>query len=241
MVNVTMAPRPADVQGHCESNSTQAGGVRMSIYHQGANPMSGYIAQFANHSESEQRSKAEEKVVHTIQKIADTSEFCAAATDTNVRSWNVYLDHIVDISNDHVEVRAKLVYSASGDSDEDRPFSGNRIEGEAVAIIDDDEHIRYEEVTAEVDWTSELVVGTPEWLHFWLQKEWSPSRQSEAKHIKIDGHEVAVGPDHNNSSVWKYGIELKPPEQITWRTREYSSEQEAKKAALQELAGVLGP
>jgi len=48
------------------------------------------------------------------------------------------------------ECTVSLSYSASGDQDKEKPYSGDTVVGTAVAVIDSQGNVQYSEITADV-------------------------------------------------------------------------------------------
>ena len=215
--------------------------------------MPGYINQFAPLSKAEQKREAEQKLRATIHQIVHVSDFATVTADTNASLWGVddFSVGAINIDRNEREVRVTLTYSASGTQDENRPFAGRIIEGKAVALIDDDGAVRYDDVSADLTAVQEpysstrvrpqnLPPGSPAWYDYWLNREWTLARTgSGARHVTVNGHELAVNENNRNPGIWRYGIELSPPGKIQWSTSEEHSELEAKRAVLKELARIL--
>ncbi len=81
-----------------------------------------------------------------------------------------------------------------------------------------------------------------EWLNYWLDKEWRVS-PNNAVWYNIDGYNVMYMRDHNDPDVWTYRIAHPRPvggSEDEWSTKKYDSKEEAKMAALERLAEILG-
>jgi hypothetical protein len=86
---------------------------------------------------------------------------------------------------------------------------------------------------------SDLIVGSEDWFAFWMYHPWQKAKRSGVRHQRINGHEVAINEDMYESGKWQYGIQFNPGTDIKWPERRFSSEQEAKRAALEHLATIL--
>ncbi|MDB9304809.1 hypothetical protein PN488_10530 [Nodularia spumigena CS-591/12] len=111
-----------------------------------------YIINLQNLSEFELEAEIENKINDTIQDIRDTEEFISEATKTNA-VWYIEDHKIVDKPDDFDEVEyiVTLTYSADGDQEEDKGVCGNKITGQAEAVIDENGKVTYKNVTAEID------------------------------------------------------------------------------------------
>lgn len=86
----------------------------------------------------------------TIDEIIDDDVFSHVAAGTNASAWDFADYETGDVDAGEDDIRVHVTYSASGEQEDDMMFWGNRICGEAVAIIDDNGKVSYEEVTAEI-------------------------------------------------------------------------------------------
>jgi uncharacterized protein (TIGR02996 family) len=82
--------------------------------------------------------------------IVESEAFCSESAVTNAGMWNVDEVGVDSISWNEDGCVVSISYSASGDHDEDRVFSGDAIDGTATVLIDLEEHVYYEDITAEI-------------------------------------------------------------------------------------------
>lgn len=84
-------------------------------------------------------------------RILDSEECCAAMAETNAEAWSVDELEVLAIRWDEGGCVADCSYSASGEQREERMYCGNRMTGTAVARIDEEGDVSFEEVGATVD------------------------------------------------------------------------------------------
>lgn len=84
-------------------------------------------------------------------EIVESEKISSRIAETNAFAYYVddYSINEIKFASDSCVV--KLSFSASGEQDEDRPFCGSKISGEAIATIDEDGNVLYSEIIAEVD------------------------------------------------------------------------------------------
>jgi hypothetical protein len=98
-----------------------------------------------------ERQKAiDEKIAETVHKILDSEAFVRATTETNASGWGMDEYEIQAIGLGDEECTLRLSYSASGEQEEDKPYSGDSVTGTAEAAIDSQGAVEYREITAEV-------------------------------------------------------------------------------------------
>ena len=103
-------------------------------------------------SKDEQEAEIESKISETLHDILDAGAVSAEIANTNALGWGVDVFDILDIDLGHPdEIRVRIEFTLSGNQEDDKPFCGTSIEGEALAIIDGAGHVRYCNVTAERD------------------------------------------------------------------------------------------
>jgi hypothetical protein len=81
--------------------------------------------------------------------------------DTNASGYSVDEYEITSIELGEDECVVTLGYGASGDQHEDRMYLGETIRGEAVAVVDDRQHVTYRDVSAEVVHSDEDLEDIP--------------------------------------------------------------------------------
>jgi hypothetical protein len=79
--------------------------------------------------------------------------------------------------------------------------------------------------------------GSTEWFDHWLAKFWRTSATGTIW-VNIKGYNVAVIEEHNQPGKWCFRI-ADPQGKETWSSRKYDSIDQAKRAALEELARML--
>ena len=84
----------------------------------------------------------------------DEEPVCNAMAGTNTFSWEVDDYEIQSFEVDGDFVLVKVAFSCSGEVDQDKPFCGDKIDGRAVAWIDENGDVSFEDVCAKVeDWS----------------------------------------------------------------------------------------
>jgi len=111
--------------------------------------MSGYIKYLRSLNETDRSREVHRKISRTCFDIVDTSAFCDCSTEeTADKDWTVTdLMFIGDKLTIHgEEARLPFEYTAG----EREALHGITIDGEAVAVFDDEGNVSYEEVEAKV-------------------------------------------------------------------------------------------
>jgi hypothetical protein len=114
--------------------------------------MSGYIERLGRLAPEDQEVEIEEQIERTYQDIVQGPGFRNVMVGTNVWNWAIDECNILAMDIGHDKVRVKLSYLASGENEEkaDRSLQGNKIRGEAEAVVNDNGDVRYEAVTGEL-------------------------------------------------------------------------------------------
>ena len=120
--------------------------------------MQGYIKRLERLAPEDQEVEVEEQIERTYENIVQDPGFRDVMVGTNVWNWAIDQCNILAMDIGDGEVRAKLSYLASGEYEDnaDKPLLGNKIRGEALAVVDDNGDVRYETVTAELVLDSDL-------------------------------------------------------------------------------------
>jgi hypothetical protein len=88
---------------------------------------------------------------NTLNEITESDEFGSEMATTNACAFYVDEYDILDIEADDDECVVKIRYAASGEQMEDKMYYGDRITGEADAVVNPDASVEYRNVTAHVD------------------------------------------------------------------------------------------
>lgn len=109
-----------------------------------------YIHYLKGLAKAEQQSAIDEKIAETSHEILDSGAFGSAIAETNASGWGMAEYEIQDIDLGDEECIVTFSYSASGDQDEEKPYSGDTVTGTAKAAIDSQGAVEYRDITAEV-------------------------------------------------------------------------------------------
>jgi hypothetical protein len=114
--------------------------------------MPDYIKRLERLAPEDQEVEIEEQIERTYKDLVQGSGFRDVMARTRIWNWAVDECNILEMEIGDGEVRVKVSYLASGESEEkeDRSFPGDKIRGEAEAIVDDNGDVRYEAVTGEL-------------------------------------------------------------------------------------------
>jgi hypothetical protein len=110
-----------------------------------------YVERLRSMVESEREAEIDQVVANTNNEIMNSEEFASAIAETNASAFDIDQYEVGNIDLSDGECVVQLTYSASGDQEEDKAYSGNRVTGEAVLVIDSAGSVGYRNVTAEVD------------------------------------------------------------------------------------------
>jgi Apea-like HEPN len=97
------------------------------------------------------KEEIERRAEETSHEILETEEFASAMATTNASGFGIDDLEVGTIDLSSGECVAKITYSASGDHDEEKMFSGNRVTGSAELVIGPAGTVSYRYITAEVD------------------------------------------------------------------------------------------
>ena len=114
--------------------------------------MPGYIKRLEELAPEDQEAEIEEQIERTYKDLVQGPGFRDVMARTNAWNWAIDECNILAMDIGDGEVRVKLSYLASGENEEkeDRPFQGDKIRGEAEAVVNDNGDVRYEAVTGEL-------------------------------------------------------------------------------------------
>lgn len=85
---------------------------------------------------------------NTLHPIIDSERVNGLIAETNAMSWSVDEIEVTDVHLDGEGTHARLRFYASGEQGEDMVFHGDRIQGEAIAIIDPEGEVGFEVLNA---------------------------------------------------------------------------------------------
>lgn len=212
--------------------------------------MAGFIGLLKGLSRERQAEEIRQKIEDSLAVLAQSDEVVVLCSDMYSDSCGIddWSEKGFEIGVD--EVRVKLNFTVSGTRSSTWIGVKGSIEGTSSAIIDDDGRVHYCDVNAAFTTPAETPirrsqaelseVGSKQWYDYWLALEWTTARSgSGATHETVNGHELGVHEDEYKKGTWNYGIQLCPPDPMTWRSVFLESEWHAKCAALKELAELL--
>lgn len=110
--------------------------------------MPGYLQQFAAFSPRAQEEEIEAKLQERFSDIAEEQAFVDCAAESNADNWAVESYDVLDYEVTETGIRINLAYDGLGDHSDSDVNGANQIEGTAIAIIDDDGELWFEDVTA---------------------------------------------------------------------------------------------
>jgi hypothetical protein len=114
--------------------------------------MAGYIKRLEGLAPEDQEVEIEEQIERTYKDIVQGVGFRDIMVRTSAWNWVIDECNILAMDIGDAEVRVKLSYLASGESEEkeDPSCHRNKIRGEAEAVVNDNGDVRYEAVTGEL-------------------------------------------------------------------------------------------
>ena len=110
-----------------------------------------YLDHLKTLSQEELNGEIDDKISETDSEILNSDEVNDAIAVTNAFGWGIDEYQVTVIAMGKEECIVKLTYSASGDQDQDKMYSGTCVTGEAEAVIDASGNVEYREITASVD------------------------------------------------------------------------------------------
>lgn len=100
---------------------------------------------------AERAAELDDLISNSYDEITNSEEFQIAEGDTNATMFMMDEYSIDDVVFERDACRVHLRYSASGDQMDERMSLGDTIVGKAVAVIDDDGNVDYQEITASAE------------------------------------------------------------------------------------------
>lgn len=110
----------------------------------------GFLKQLRSLHTEALRGAVDDKIADAQQAILDDDSISGLMAETNSTGFYVDDYHIEAIDFDEATCRVSLSWHASGDQDEDRPYHGDEISGTAVALIDDNGNVEFDEISGEI-------------------------------------------------------------------------------------------
>jgi len=102
-------------------------------------------------SSDELQQWADSRVSETIDQISDSDAVASEIAMSNATGWRVELHEVTEVKLTADGVRARVTFKLSGDQDDDKPWHGTEISGEARAHIDPEGEVTYTEINADRD------------------------------------------------------------------------------------------
>lgn len=118
---------------------------------QNGSPESDDFAELKALPKEELMSWAEWKVDQTLFDICNYDPVASEIASTNAVGWGVDVFDVLDVEVGDNEIRAGITYQLCGDQEDDKPWYGTEISGEATAVISPDGTLVYQNITAERD------------------------------------------------------------------------------------------
>jgi hypothetical protein len=133
--------------------------------------MKDYIEQLRNMTKSDRADAIETRIAEDCSDLIESAEFERAANSTSAVGWDLDEVEVLDVALIGGQWVARFSFVATGSQVEDTCFAGDRIDGEAEAVIDRDGNVRYQDVSAEVSDkfsnTEEEGNTKPRYEYFW--------------------------------------------------------------------------
>ena len=116
-----------------------------------------YLAKLRGLSAARLSNELEDKISKHSFDLLDSESASSEIAMTNVTGgWGIedleIIDEAADIDLSGDEVSVSITCRAIGEQDDDKPWCGDKLSIEAVAIIGDDGNVRFDEVSAERNW-----------------------------------------------------------------------------------------
>lgn len=116
------------------------------------NKETNYVAYLKSLSAEEREGEIESKISETEQEIMNAEAVSREIASSNALGCGIDITEILGIDVSHPDqIRVSISFSLCGNQDDDKPFTGTTIDGEATAIIDDTGRVHYRSVTAKRD------------------------------------------------------------------------------------------
>jgi hypothetical protein len=93
----------------------------------------------------------DDQISESSDDLLDAEIACVAIAETNASGFYVddYQVRDYEIDENKSVCRIRITWHASGESDQEKPYSGDQITGSAVAILNDASDLHFEQVSAE--------------------------------------------------------------------------------------------
>jgi len=110
-----------------------------------------YISHLRSLSKAAAKSEVTDLICAKRFELLDADDVNSAMATTNATDFDVDDVEVSDVNIEGNEAEAEFVFVVNGDQDPDKPWSGNKIKGSALAIVDDEAEVRFRDVEAELD------------------------------------------------------------------------------------------
>lgn len=110
-----------------------------------------YIDYLKSLSKTELDTEIDSIIADIKHEVIDDDEINSIIADTNAYAWDCDDYHIENIEFTEIECIVTFYFHASGEQDKDRVYHGNSISGTAEAVIDADENITLQNITASLE------------------------------------------------------------------------------------------
>jgi len=111
-----------------------------------------YIDELRQLSKDELDAWAEHKISDTAYDLIDYEPVVSEIGSTNAVGWGLDVFDVLEVELTDSEARIHIEYQLEGRQEDDKPWFGSAISGEALAIVDSEGRVRYTNITAERDW-----------------------------------------------------------------------------------------
>lgn len=111
----------------------------------------GYVDRFRLMTKDDQAEEIDDKIGGTFHQLVDSEEVAGAIATTNAFGWMSDTYEVESYDIEQEKIRVKISWSAVGEQDDDRTYHGDKLNGSAVAVIDQQGEVSYEDVGASVE------------------------------------------------------------------------------------------
>ncbi len=111
-----------------------------------------YVKHLKGLSKAEREDEIACKLKDKGEDLMNTEIVSGEIASSNATDWRLNDCEILDVGFGHpMQAHVKFAYELKGEQDDDKTFSGTKIKGEALAVVDGAGEIDFTNVTAERD------------------------------------------------------------------------------------------
>ena len=109
------------------------------------------LAHLRSLSTSDRESQIADMINEVSSELMDTEHVSGDMATTNATDFVVEDVEVWDVEIGQKEARAEFAFVVQGEQDEEKPWSGTKINGSGIVIISEDGRVKFADVVSECD------------------------------------------------------------------------------------------